>query len=227
VLFIRLMAVCAFFVAFEQAGGLMNLYAKKYTNRYVFGWVVPASILQGLNPAFVILFGPIVAILWARLVKRYKHISSIYKMGVGNIILGIGFLFMVGAALQKTSALTAQSSLYWLVIAYLFYTLGELCLSPIFLAFITKVAPKRVRSSMMGIFFAVLGISGWLASNLGAQSVWLGDLTVFTLLFFITVLIGLPFIIFNRKLIRLTHGSEQRETQEDEQYSIPPADHSN
>jgi POT family proton-dependent oligopeptide transporter len=226
VLFICLIAVCAFFVAFEQAGGLMNLYAKKYTNRYVFGWEIPASILQGLNPAFVILFGPIVAMLWAKLVKRYKHISSIYKMGVGNIIVGIGFLFMVGAALQRTNTLTAQSSLYWLVIAYLFNTIGELCLSPIFLAFITKVAPKRVRSSMMGIFFAVLGISGWLASNLGAQSVWLGDLTVFTLLFFITVLIGLPFIFFNRKLMRLTHGSEQRETQEDEQYSIPPADHS-
>lgn len=77
---------------------------------------------------------------------------------------------------------------------------------------------------MMGIFFAVVGIAGWLASILGAQSVWLGDLTVFKLLFFITVLIGLPFIIFNRKLMKLTHGSEQA-TQEDGQYSVPPVGH--
>jgi proton-dependent oligopeptide transporter, POT family len=215
VLCMCLIAVCAFFVAFEQAGGLMNLYAKKYTDRHVFGWEVPASIFQGLNPAFVILLGPIVAVLWTRLAKRYKHISAIYKMGVGNIIVGIGFLFMIRAVLQKQSSLTGQSDLHWLVIAYLFNTIGELCLSPVFLAFITKIAPKRVRSSMMGIFFAVVGIAGWLAGHLGAQSVLLGHLTVFKLLFFITVMIGLPFIIFNRKLSRLTHGSEQAR-QEDE-----------
>jgi len=221
VIFMCLIAVCAFFVAFEQAGGLMNLYAKKYTDRHVFKWEVPASIFQSLNPAFVALSGPIVAILWTRLAKRYKHISSVYKMGVGNIIVGIGFLSMVGAALQKESSLTGQSDIHWLVIAYLFHTVGELSLSPVFLAFITKTAPKRVRSSMMGIFFAVVGIAGWLASFLGAQSVWLGDLTVFKLLFFITVLIGLPFIIFNRKLMKLTHGSEQA-TQENGQCSVPP-----
>lgn len=101
VIFMCLIAVCAFFMAFEQAGGSTNLYAKKYTNRHVFNWEMPASIFQSLNPTFVALLGPIVAILWTWLAKRYKHISSVYKMGVGNIIVGIGFLFMVGAALQK------------------------------------------------------------------------------------------------------------------------------
>ena len=224
VLVVCLIAVCAFFTAFEQAGGLMNLYAKQYTDRHIFGWEVPASIFQGLNPAFVILLGPIVPLLWARLAKRYNHISSIFTIGVGNLIIGIGFLFMVGAALQKQSSPTAQSALHWLVNAYLFYTLGELCLSPVFLSFITKVAPKRVKSSMMGIYFAAIGIAGWLAGKLGEQSVLLGDLTVFKLIFAITVLVGLLFIIFNRKLMKLMHGSEQM-AQEDEQYSVPPVDH--
>ena len=214
VLFICFIAIYTFFVAFEQAGGLMNLYAKKYTNRYVLGWEVPASMLQGLNPAFIVFFGLLVEMLWVKLTRRYKHISSLYKMGVGNIIVGVGFLFMVGAALQKESALTGQSNLSWLVVAYLFHTIGELCLSPVALSFITKVAPKRVRSSMMGIFFAVLGTAGWTASELGAQAASSGDLMIFKLLFFGTVLLGILFIIFNKKLMRLTHGSEQA-TQED------------
>jgi POT family proton-dependent oligopeptide transporter len=214
VLFICFIAIYTFFVAFEQAGGLMNLYAKKYTNRYVLGWEVPASMLQGLNPAFIVFFGLLVEMLWVKLTRRYKHISSLYKMGVGNIIVGVGFLFMVGAALQKESALTGQSNLNWLVMAYLFHTIGELCLSPVALSFITKVAPKRVRSSMMGIFFAVLGTAGWTASELGAQAASSGDLMIFKLLFFGTVLLGILFIIFNKKLMRLTHGSEQA-TQED------------
>jgi proton-dependent oligopeptide transporter, POT family len=215
VLFVCFIAVCTFFVAFEQAGGLMNLYAKKYTDRYVYGWEIPASMLQSLNPAFIVLLGLVVEMLWIRLAKRYKHISSIYKMGVGNIIVGMGFLVMMGAALQKGSSPTGQSSLNWLVVAYLFHTIGELCLSPVALSFITKVAPQSVRSSMMGIFFAVVGAAGWLASKLGAQASLLGDLTIFKFLACSTVVLGLPFIIFNRKLMQLTHGSAQA-TQEDE-----------
>jgi proton-dependent oligopeptide transporter, POT family len=215
VLFVCFIAVFTFYVAFEQAGGLMNLYAKKYTNRYVYGWEIPASMLQSLNPAFIVLLGLFIEMLWIRLAKRYKHISSIYKMGVGNIIVGIGFLFMVGAAFQKESSPTGQSSLDWLIIAYLFHTIGELCLSPVALSFITKVAPQSVRSSMMGIFFAVMGAAGWLASKLGAQAALLGDLAIFKFLFCSTVLLGFPFLIFNRKLMRLTHGSEQA-TQGDE-----------
>jgi POT family proton-dependent oligopeptide transporter len=209
VLFICFTVVFSFFVAFEQAGGLMNLYADKYTNRYVLGWEVPASTLQALNPAFIMLFGPIVSIIWMGLSKRYPHISSIYKMGVGNIITGLSFLFMVGAALQMQCSPVAQSGLYWIAGAYFLQTMGELCLSPVSLSFITKVAPKRVKSSMMGIFFAVIGMANWAAAKVGAQSALLGDLTIFQLLFVITVLLGIPFIIFNKRLMKLTHGSEQ------------------
>lgn len=209
VILICLIAISAFFVAFEQCGGLMNLYASKYTNRHILGWEVPAGMFQSLNPAFIILLGPIIPLLWTKLAKHYKNTSSIAKMGTGNIIVGLGFLFMIGAVLQRQSDPTGQSSPYWLVGAYLFHTIGELCLSPVALSFITKVAPERVQASMMGLFFASVGIAHWIAGFLGAQIASWGELSIFKLICVCTVLIGLPFIIFNKQLSKLTHGSEQ------------------
>lgn len=209
VLALCFIAVFAFFIAFDQAGGMMNLYTESYIDRHVFGWQIPTSIFQSVNPAFVILLGPIVPLVWARLARGPKPINAIFKMGVGNIIIGIGFLFMIGAALERHSSPVDKASLHWLINAYLFHTLGELCLTPIALSFITKVAPERMRSSMMGLFFATIGISGWVGSKLGAQTASLGDITVFKLIFIITVLLGIPFILFNRRLMTLTHGSAE------------------
>lgn len=202
----------AFFVfnlAFEQAGGLLNLYAKSHINRHIFGWETPTSIFQSVNPAFVILLGPIVPLVWNAMAKSDKPANAILKMGVGNIITGIGFLFMVGAALQKQSSPVERASMHWLINAYLFHTIGELCLTPVALSFITKVAPARVRSSMMGFFWFTAGIAGWAASKLGGQVTSLGDINVFILIFAITVLLGLPFILFNKRLMILTHGSAE------------------
>ena len=160
VLMVCLLAVFIFFVAFEQAGGLLNLYAKNHTHRYVGNWEIPASTLQSLNPMFIIFLSPIVSLIWMRLKKRYVYISAIYKMGIGNIIVGLGTLFMVGAVLQKAVSPTGKSELVWLIITYLFYTLEELSLAPVFLAFVTKIAPKSMQASIMGVFFAVVGMAG-------------------------------------------------------------------
>ncbi len=209
VLTLSFIAVYIFFAAFEQAGGLMNLFTEKYTNRYVFGWQIPTSVFQALNPAFILLLGPVVAMLWIRLAKRYNHISSIFKMGVGNIIVGIGFLFMIGASLEKSRSGIEQSSLHWLVNAYLFHTIGELCLSPVSLSFITKVAPQRIRASMMGSYFATIGLANYLAAWLGKISVTWGELTIFQFIFGVTSVIGVIFIALNKKLKQLTHGAEE------------------
>ncbi len=206
---ICLTAIFTFFVAFEQAAGLLTVYAKKYTHRYIGSWEVPASILQSLNPIFVIGLGPIVALVWSRLAKRYKRISSTYKMGISNIIVALGTLFMVAAVLQRSASPTGKSDLHWLFNTYLFYTIGELSLTPIFLSFITKVAPKQIEASIMGIFFAVVGAGGLTAGFLGAQASFLGALPVFQTIFCMTLLIGILFIIFNKRLMSLTHGSEQ------------------
>jgi len=204
-----LVAIFTSFVAFEQASGLLNVYAHKYTHRHIGNWELPASVLQSLNPIFVICLSPIVAWVWSRLAKRYKYISSIYKIGTSNIIVALGTLFMVGAVLQKTASPTGKSDLHWLFSTYLCYTIGELSLTPIFLSFITKVAPKQIEASVMGIFFAVVGVAGGVAGLLGAQAGSLGTLTIFQIVFCMTMLIGILFIAFNKRLMRLTHGSEQ------------------
>jgi POT family proton-dependent oligopeptide transporter len=207
-LVLSFIAIFSFFMAFEQAGGLMTLYTEKYINRTVFGWEIPASMFQSVNPIFIVLLGPIVAIIWNRLARRYSHISSFYKLGVGNIAVGLGFLFMVGAVLQRYTPGIEKSSLHWLISAYLFHTIGELCLSPVSLSFVTKLAPQRISASIMGLYFAAIGSSQYLAAWIGEKSESLGDLKTFQLIFFITLMVGLPFIILNKKLTKLIHGAE-------------------
>ena len=101
VLMISFVAVLFFWAAFEQAGGLMSLYTEKYTNRQVFNWDVPTAWFQSLNPFFIVLLGPLFAWLWIWLGKRKKDPSSIFKMGLGTVVLSIGFLFMVGASIER------------------------------------------------------------------------------------------------------------------------------
>ncbi|OJW67239.1 MAG: MFS transporter [Candidatus Amoebophilus sp. 36-38] len=206
-LVISFIAIFTFFMAFEQAGGLMNLYAENYTNRYILGWEVPASMFQAVNPIFIVLLGPIVEFIWLKIASRYT-ISSFYKLGIGNVMVGVGFLFMVGAALQRQIPGIEKASLHWLINAYLFHTIGELCLSPVSLSFVTKLAPQRIGASIMGIYFAAIGFSQYLAAWIGKQSENMGDLAVFQLIFWICVIVGLPFIIFNKKLMKLIHGAE-------------------
>ena len=215
--FISLIAACAFYIALEQSGGLMTLYAEKYTDRYIYNWELPASIFTGLTPAFIVLLGPVVAVIWMRLAKRSQRINAIFKMGVANIIIGLGFLGMVGAALQKLASSTGQSSSYWLFGAYFIYAIGDLCLSPVILSFITRVAPRRLKSVMTGTYFATLGVASFLAGKLGEQSGALGELAIFELITVMTILLGIPFIIFNKPLMSLAHGSADVDEEDDEE----------
>jgi len=216
VLGISFLIVMVFWMSFEQAGGFMSLYTKQFVDRNLFGWQVPASMFQSLNPLFIIIFGGAVAALWIKLEnKRGKNYSAVFKMGIGTVILGLGFLFMVGASLQKqvdaTGNVIQYSGMYWLVGAYLFHTIGELCLSPVALSFITKVAPKRIVSSIMGIYFAVTGLSDKLASEIGKQADKLGDLTVFIGLVIFAVTMGSLLAILSNRISKLTHGAEDNE----------------
>lgn len=207
-LVISFIAIISFFVAFEQAGGLMNLYTEQYTDRYVFGKEIPASVFQSLNPFFVILLGPVVAIIWNYLTKRNHNISTFYKLGIGNIIVGIGFLFMIGAAMQLKRLDVTHSSLYWIIGAYLFHTIGELCISPVSLSFVSKLAPERMGASIMGIYFAVVGLGNYFAAWLGKQSAQMGDLSVFQVIFWTSVTVGFLFVVLSKRLAELSHNAE-------------------
>lgn len=209
VLLVSFLLVVIFWGAFEQAGGLMNIYALEKTNRMLLGWEIPASWFQSLNPFFIITTGTLVAGFWARRKLKGKLASSLFKMILGLIIMGSGFFFMTGATAQYDVA--GHSAMYWLVLAYLFHTIGELCLSPVALSFITKLAPVKYASIMMGVYFAITGLGSKLAGILGESAESLGEYTVFTGIAVFCVLFGAIMLLFRKKLEVLTHGIEDNE----------------
>lgn len=209
VLLVSFLLVIVFWGAFEQAGGLMNIYAKENTNRMLMGWEVPASWFQSLNAMFIIFLGTSVAAYWAQRKLKGKVSTSLFKMIIGLIIMGTGFFFMSAASAEYES--TGASAMYWLVLAYLFHTVGELCISPVALSYITKLAPVKYGSLMMGVYFAMTGFGNKLAGLLGESAEGLGEFTVFTGIAVFCVAFGFLVMIFRKKLELLTHGAEDNE----------------
>lgn len=175
VMILSFLLVVVFWGAFEQAGGLMNIYALEKTNRTLpfslplIGSEVPATWFQSLNAMFIILFGVAVANFWAKRKLKNKEASSIFKMATGVIIMGLGFIFMAMAA-DSYVPNQSKSAMYWLVLAYLLHTIGELCSSPVALSFITKLAPVKYASLMMGVYFAATGLGNKVAGVIGEFS---------------------------------------------------------
>jgi POT family proton-dependent oligopeptide transporter len=209
VLFLSFFLVIVFWGAFEQAGGLMNIYAMENTNRMLFGLEVPASWFQSLNAMFIIFLGTSVAAYWAKRKLRGKLSTSLFKMIIGLIIMGTGFFFMSAASAQFES--TGSSAMYWLVLAYLFHTVGELCISPVALSYITKLAPLKYASLMMGVYFAMTGFGNKLAGLLGESASTYGEFTIFTGIALFCVAFGMIVLLFRKKLEVFTHGIEDTE----------------
>jgi POT family proton-dependent oligopeptide transporter len=206
VLFLSFILVIVFWGAFEQAGGLMNIYASEKTDRLLMGWLVPASWFQSLNAMFIIFLGTTVAMYWAKRKLKNQLSSSLFKMIIGLIIMGTGFFFMSAAATQYET--DGSSAMYWLVLAYLFHTIGELCISPVALSFITKLAPLKYASLTMGVYFAMTGFGNKLAGLLGEASQSMGEFTIFTGIALFCVVFGCIVLLFRTKLEKLTHGAE-------------------
>lgn len=209
VLLLSFLLVIVFWGAFEQAGGLMNIYTSEKTNRMLMGWEVPATWFQSLNAMFIIFLGTSVAAYWASRKLKGKAASGLFKMIIGLIIMGTGFFFMTAATAQFES--TGSSAMYWLVLAYLFHTVGELCLSPVALSYTTKLAPVKYASLMMGIYFAMTGFGSKLAGLLGEWSESLGEYTIFTGIAVFCVVLGVLVLAIRKKLEHLTHGAEDDE----------------
>ena len=215
VLFISFILVIVFWGAFEQAGGLMNIYASEKTNRILsfslpfIGNEVPASWFQSLNAMFIIFLGTSVAGYWAKRKLKGKLSTGLFKMILGLIIMGIGFFFMSAAAGEYNS--DGSSAMYWLVLAYLFHTVGELCISPVALSYITKLAPLKYASLMMGIYFAMTGLGNKVAGLLGESASNFGEFAVFTGIALFCIVFGALVMLLRKKLEALTHGAEDDE----------------
>jgi len=208
VMLLSFFMIIVFWGAYEQAGGLMNLYADQKTNRVfsLLNFKVPASWFQSLTPFFIITLSTTVAAFWYRHKKKGKESSSIFKIAIGVIIMGSGFLFMAAAVIQYQRE--GSSAMYWLVLAYLFHTVGELCASPVALSYITKLAPKKYGSIMMGTFFAATGLGNYLAGWIGIWSQTAGELTIFLGITVFCTIFGLLVLALLKPLKRLAHQAE-------------------
>ncbi len=221
VLLISFLIVIVFWGAFEQAGGLMNIYtlekidrevsllslnllfygagafltlrgiwhaAKKKQTAYIYlpigilliafyillrqgqitsnPYEIPAAVFQSVNALFIIIFGTLVGGFWIWWHRQNRESSSLFKMALGTIIMGVGFLFMAKASADVVQY-GDRAALFLLIMAYLLHTIGELCASPVALSFITKLAPVKYVSVMMGVYFAATGLGNKIAGTVG------------------------------------------------------------
>ncbi len=175
----RVGSICILFVfsvlfwsGFEQAGSSLNIFAKELTDRNMFGWEMPAGVLQSVNPIFIIVLAPFFGMMWINLGRRNLEPSTPVKFALGLIFLGLGFGVMVLAAQIAVSGDLPLP--WWLVLTYLLHTTGELALSPVGLSAVTKLAPKRLVSQMMGLWFMSISlgnlVAGLVAGELDSES---------------------------------------------------------
>lgn len=175
VIFIMVFFTIFFWSAFEQAGSSLTLFADRETNRMInilgWSWEMPASYFQSINPLLIFIFAPFFSRMWVSLGETNREPSSPIKFAMGLGLLAIGFVVMIFAAeIYKQSG---PVSVVWLIGAYFFHTLGELCLSPVGLSLVTKLAPIQFGSLMMGVWlmssFAANFVGGFFAGNYDAM----------------------------------------------------------
>jgi POT family proton-dependent oligopeptide transporter len=194
-----------FWMAFEQAGGLMNLYTESKVDRTIMGWQIPTTWFQSCEPIFIVLFGPVFAALWTGLAKRGKDLPIVVKMALGLLLVSVSFLFMLAAARETSGG--GHAWMGWIVITYLLQAFGELSLSPVGLSMVTKLAPKRVASLLMGVWFGTYGGALYLAGFIGGLAKEWGESRVFLTLVIFSGLAGLLLLSLSGVLQRMMHGA--------------------
>lgn len=209
VIFVFALFSVFFFAGFEQAGSSMTLYTDKYIDRNVAGFEIPTAWFQSVNPLFIVLIAPLLTSVWNMLAARKQEPDIPIKMAMGMILLGVGFLFLMGAVWQRGGDVAdegVKANIMFMIMAYLFHTLGELCLSPIGLSMVSKLSPVRLASIMMGVWllssFFANSIGGYLASffsKLGAGS-------IFTFIAIFSIIMGLVLLCLRKWLLKKSHG---------------------
>lgn len=161
-IFIFFFFTILFWAGYEQKGASLNLFAKTLVRTEVFGWTFPSAWLQSLTAFFVIILAPIFSWLWVRMGERQP--SSPAKFTFGLLFIGLGYVLMVPAAMLTVAG---KISPLWLVGLYFLEVMGEMCLSPVGLSTVTKLAPAKVLGIMMGVWFLAAALGNKLAGYLG------------------------------------------------------------
>jgi POT family proton-dependent oligopeptide transporter len=189
----RVVALCLvvffvifFWMAFEQAGSSMNVFADRHTQRTLGSFTIPAGWFQSVQPFTLVLFAPLMAAVWTWLARRNAEPSTPMKMAWGLGAVGLSFVVMAVAG--RAADAGQQVSPWWLVSAYGLQSLGELAVSPVGLSYVSKVAPARLASLAFGLFFLSNAAANKAAGMLAAQTDAIGSLGTFFLVLVATSL---------------------------------------
>ncbi len=198
--------VSFFWAGYEQGGGLMNLFTDRSLDRQLLGHEVPTTWFQAVNPIFIFTLGPVFAWAWPRLAATGRDPSTGRKMAVGLLSLAFSFVLLFLAA--RRAETVGRAGMLWMVGAYFFQTVGELVLSPVGLSMVTKLAPARYASALMGVWFLSNAAGNKLAGSIGALAEGHGDSTVFLGIAVGSAAAGAILFVLGPLLHRLTHGAE-------------------
>jgi len=145
----------------------MNLFARDLTDRVLLGWEMPAGWLQNINPIFIVLLAPVFGSMWVALARRNANPSIPLKFSLGLFGLAAGFFVLAWGSANASE--TSKVAMTWLIVTYFLHTCGELCLSPVGLSSMTKLAPRNRVGQMMGVWFIAAALGNLFAGLVAGE----------------------------------------------------------
>jgi POT family proton-dependent oligopeptide transporter len=211
----RLFAIAVFFVfgilffaGYEQAGSTLNLFADRYTRLDVFGYSFPSSWFQSVQPIFVILLVPVFAWTWQNLGAKEPSITGKYALGL--FFMGLSYLVLVPAGGMAQAGEGMRVSPWWLVVSYAISEFGEICIYPVGMSAVSKLAPPRIVGLMMGVWFLSIAfgnkLAGWVAGFIESMPLQ----TLFAVMAAVLVVAGLIMAVLIKPVSRLTGEARTR-----------------
>jgi POT family proton-dependent oligopeptide transporter len=204
-----------FWFCFDQAGSTLNLFTERHTERSMLGFKFPASWFQSINAVFVVALAPVFAILWVVLAKRGKEPSAPAKFGASLILVGLGFAVLIPAAITIDGPETGIGELVgvaydpvkvspaWLVMLYFVHTMAEMCLSPVGLSSMSKLAPERIGGLVMGIWFLASSVGNFLAGMAAGYAEPAAHTTFFTVMIILPAALGVILFLLVKPISRM------------------------
>jgi POT family proton-dependent oligopeptide transporter len=196
--------IMTFFFIFEQAGTTLNLFADEHTRNSFFGWEFPSAWFQSVNSVWLLILAPVFSWLWLTL--KANEPSSAAKFTLGLFFVGLGMLLLVPPSHAFTANAALKVSPWWLIGVYCLHTIGELCLSPVGLSVVSKLAPTRYSGLMMGVFFFAIGMGNFLAGIAASVRKHFTPAGLFVGLFVITTVMALILVILTPRIKRMMAG---------------------
>ena len=196
-LVILMLFTIPFWICFEQAGSSLTLFAEYATNRNLFGFEIPTGYFQSLNPMFIIIFAPLMSLLWENLRRKSKEPKSVEKFSIALFLISFSYVIMTYAGFLS---LNSKVSVLWLAVSYFIMTIAELCLSPIGLSLVSKLAPKKFLSLLMGTWFLTSFFGNMIAGFLGGMYDKMTPVTLFGVLAILSFTAGCLLTVVNKRL---------------------------